>query len=202
MFRPRHQVLAALAALTLACQSELELDEIDESHSANSDCTQAEIDDAEPVELVFADRWQALGDPTADPFGSHRPATLVCPSGGWGDEFGALEVRTAQCNYLSVEQPLAAKLAVGDTLRLQVWWQNLIALEPATAHLALLVDGELLWELEVEIPGPSSARQFEFPSPVSAEAGATVNFHLHNHGQNTWTLATLERVESAGPVCD
>lgn len=198
MFRRPQLVFFSLVWLTLSCEGELSPDE-SESDGA---CTQSEIDDGEPVELVLAQRWRALDDPADDPLASHRPDPLVCPSAGWGEEFGVLEVRTAECNYLSVEQPLAAPLTVGDTLRLRVWWQNLIALEPATGHLALSIDGELLWELEVEIPGASDAREFEFPSPVSAEAGATVNFHLHNHGQNTWTLAELARVELAAPACD
>lgn len=199
MFRPPALCSLILAALPLACEAEFATDA---ATSATANCAQTELDDPEPIELVFAEHWQPLDDPAADPLAAHRPELLVCPSGGWGEEFGALEVRTAQCNYLSVEQPLAAKLAVGDTLRLTVWWQNLIALEPATGHLALLIDGELLWELEVAIPGASDARTFEFPSPVAAEAGATVNFHLHNHGQNTWTLAELARVELAAPVCE
>jgi hypothetical protein len=137
--------------------------------------------------LTHAEDWSPSAAPD-DPLADHRPAELRCPSSGWGEEFGVLEVRTGECNYLSVEQALAEPLALGDALRVQVWWQSLIALEPAIGHLALLIDGELVWELEVAIPGGSDARSIRFASPIAAEAGATVTFHLHNHGANAWTL--------------
>lgn len=141
--------------------------------------------------LVFAANWTPSEH---DPLADHRPDPTICPASAWGEEFGSLEVRTGECNYLSVEQPLASPIAVGDVLRVQVWWQSLIAIEPATAHLALLIDGELVWETEVEIPGASDAQSILVVSPIAAEADAVVTFHLHNHGANTWTLAEFARV--------
>ena len=154
----------------------------------------------EPEPLVEAGAWEA-GAGDLDPLASHRPEPWICPPGSWGEEFGALEVSTGACNYLHVEQPLRVDLARGDQLRVQLWWSGLLAPEPAIAHLALLVEGELLWEREVEVPGPAAAHELEFPSPITAEVGARVIFHLHNHGQNSWTLAALERVASAPLTC-
>jgi hypothetical protein len=148
----------------------------------------------EAAPLVFAHDWTAttIDD---DPLPDHRPALTSCPASSWGEELGVLEVSTGECNYLSVEQPLAEALAIGDPLRVQVWWQPLIASDPATAHLALLIDGQLIWEQHVAIPGAAQARSIQFESPISAEAGATVTFHLHNHGANSWTLAELARID-------
>jgi hypothetical protein len=144
--------------------------------------------------LVFSEDWSpsVLAE---DPLADHQPAQPICPVSAWGDEFGTLEVSTSACNYLSVEQRLAEGIEIGDELRVQVWWQSLISTEPATGHLALLVDGELLWETQVAIPGASDARSIRFTSPLAAEPGATVTFHLHNHGANTWTLAELARLD-------
>ncbi len=147
----------------------------------------------EPGPLVDAGEWSQVGA-AADPMAGHRPPEVVCPSSGWAEEFGVFEVRTEDCNYLSVEQPLARPVCAGDTLSVSLWWQSLIALEPAVGHLALHIDGELIWEHEVEIPGSSDVLSLEFPSPVDAPEGAIVNFHLHNHGQNTWTLAGFDLV--------
>ena len=105
-----------------------------------------------------------------------------------------LEVSTQTCNYLSLEQPLAAGLDEGDRVRVTLWWAALLAPEPAAGHLALLIEGELLWDTWIEIPAKADARTIEFTSPITAEPGARVTFHLHNHGQNTWTLASVERL--------
>jgi hypothetical protein len=144
--------------------------------------------------LAHASDWRESSADT-DPLPEHRPDVVACL--GWGEEFGALELSTATCNYASLEQPLAESIEPGDRLHIELWWSGLFAPEPATAHLALLVDDALLWETEVEIPGPADARTIEFDSPISAQAGATLTFHLHNHGQNSWTLGAVERRSTA-----
>jgi hypothetical protein len=150
-----------------------------------------EPDRNEPIELAEPSRWLAT-PAELDPWVDHRPTTVVCPSAAYGLEFGVLEVDTGQCNYLSVTQTLTHPIALGDPLRVTLWWQTLIAEAPAEAHLALLVEGESLWEAHVEIPGPADLRQIEFVSPIAASPGAALTFHLHNHGYNSWTLAGLE----------
>lgn len=184
-------LLTSLVTLSLlACAPDLgsagESDESDESdHAGEPD---------EPLDLIDAGAW--LATPAhLDPLAEHRPAPVVCPTGAYGLEFGVLEVDTGQCNYLSVSQPLTHALAPGDPLRVTIWWQTLIAEAPAEAHLALLADGELLWETHVAIPGPAEAQQMEFVSPIAAEAGAALTFHLHNHGYNSWTLGSLELLD-------
>jgi hypothetical protein len=151
---------------------------------------------AEPRPLVYAQDWTTTA-PAEDPLTEHRPAETFCPPSAWAEEFGTLEVSTTTCNYFSVEQPLAEPIEIGDELRVQVWWQSLIATQPATGHLALLIDGTLVWEVHVEIPGASDARSIRFASPVAAEPGATVTFHLHNHGANSWTLAEFATLGAA-----
>lgn len=168
--------------VTLACDSETLEPLVCDELSRNTD------DEWQP--LAHASDWtQSPAD--ADPLPEHRPEVVTCV--GWGDEFDALEISTATCNYASLEQPLAESIALGDPLHLELWWSGLLAPEPAAAHLALLVDGALLWETHVEIPGPAEARTIDFDSPIAAEAGATLTFHLHNHGQNSWTLGAFER---------
>lgn len=116
---------------------------------------------------------------------------IPCGEQDWHVELDGLEIETTRCNYAALEQPLLADLAQGDRLRVRVWWQTLVSPEPVEGHLALFVDGRLAWEERVAVPGPADARELEFASPVSAPAGATVAFHLHNHGSNTWNLNEL-----------
>jgi hypothetical protein len=159
-----------------------------------ADESETQADLAEPLDLVDPQAWITT-EASLDPRPDHRPASVICPPSAHALEFGVLEVDTGQCNYLSVSQPLAHAIAPGDVLRVTVWWQPLIAAEPAQGHLALLVDDELLWETHVAIPGEADLRQIEFESPLAAEAGDRLTFHLHNHGYNSWTFANLELLE-------
>lgn len=168
-------------AVTLACDPE-EFEPLA--------CEEPDHGDDVALPLAHADQWRESPAHT-DPLPEHRPDVVACV--GWGEEFGALELSTATCNYASLEQPLAESIALGDPLRIELWWSGLFASEPATAHLALLVDTALLWESEIEIPGPAEARTIDLDSPIAAPAGATLTFHLHNHGQNSWTLGSIER---------
>ncbi len=155
------------------------------------------LDDAETAQAEGPQGWRSLAhmdrwEPESaddDPLPEHRPDHVECE--GWYPEAGGLEVDTGACSYLSLQQPLLTAIEPGDSLRVQLWWQTLASVEPATGHLALLVDGELLWEELVPIPGPAAARSLEFPSPLGAPAGAALTFHLHNHGYNTWHLHEL-----------
>ncbi|NJK32711.1 MAG: hypothetical protein HC927_10030, partial [Deltaproteobacteria bacterium] len=79
------------------------------------------------------------------------------------------------------------------------WWGTLISGTPAEGHLALFVDGELLWETHVAIPGKADAYRVVIDSPLAAPAGAEVIFHLHNHGYNSWNFAGVELLDPASP---
>lgn len=150
--------------------------------------------------LVSADGWQAIEDPSLDPLREHRPQEVICTRLGWYSEGESVEVDTSKCNYLSIAHGLLEPLQPGDLLRLELWWQSLISLEPAEGHLALWIDGEQVWEERVTIPGNADARDVEIHIERSVPAGSSVVFHLHNHGTNTWRLRGLSvrRYEPAG----
>ncbi len=149
--------------------------------------------------LVTAEGWRAIEDASRDPLSEHRPDEVICTRLGWYPEDETLEVDTSACNYLSIEHGLLEAVEPGDVLRLELWWQTLISLEPAEGHLALWIDGEQVWEERVTIPGNADARDVELTMDRSAPAGAPVVFHLHNHGTNTWRLRGLsvQRLEPA-----
>ena len=87
--------------------------------------------------------------------------------------------------------PGKAALRAGDTLHLVLWHGNLAFEEPATAHVAISIAGKLVWEQEVEIPARAEIFDVRIPIDFDAPAGAEVEYHLHNHGYNTWTLLQL-----------
>ena len=135
-------------------------------------------------------QWQVL-DAVADPLAEHRPDLVECGIAGWYVEDEKLEVDTNSCNYLALHQPSLVAIEQGQPLGLGLYHFDLVAPEPASAHLAILVEGELLWEQQIQIPGDAQVYTEVFESPLSAPAGAEVVFHLHNHGQNTWALQEL-----------
>ncbi|WP_428264003.1 hypothetical protein [Haliangium sp.] len=141
--------------------------------------------------LIDAAMWEET--PTArDPLAEHRATTVPCDHDAWRVEGAGLEVETTSCGYLSLDQPLVEQVLAGDLVRVNVWWQTLASEAPALGHLAVLIDGEVVWEEHVDIPGEADARLVEVRAERDFAPGATITFHLHNHGYNTWNLGAIE----------
>lgn len=181
--------LAALIVSTLGClPTEPPGDSVGDSASASASADGTEETGASGLEsLIDHQAWTQL-DAAGDPLADHRPSIVECGLGGWYLEDETLEIDTNLCNYLALAQPSLAAITEGRTLRIEFYYFNLVAPEPALAHVAVLVDGQLLWEDEIEIPGDAQVVELEIDSPLSAPIGAELVFHLHNHGQNTWVL--------------
>ena len=77
-------------------------------------------------------------------------------------------------------------------LHLVLWHGQLNNAEPAEAHVAVSIAGQRVFEWEVDIPSKGGIYDVVVPSPVTVAVGDEVEFHLHNHGYNTWTLLSLE----------
>ncbi|MDE0952806.1 MAG: hypothetical protein OSA45_16210, partial [Halioglobus sp.] len=69
--------------------------------------------------------------------------------------------------------------------------------QPEEAHVAISLNGTVIWEDEIEIPSDGSIYDVTIPSTVSAKIGDSVEYHMHNHGYNIWILLTLN-VERVG----
>lgn len=152
-----------------------------------------EVDDTPIVQadaLVDVNEWTPL-TAAQDSRSEHRPAEIVCPSNSWYEEDGALEVETGFCNYLGVGQPSKVAISATDTLHLVLWHGNLAFEEPATGHVAVTIDGRTVWEREVAIPTNAKIYDERIPLDFDAPEGSLVEFHVHNHGYNTWTLLQL-----------
>jgi mono/diheme cytochrome c family protein len=141
--------------------------------------------------LIDVAGWQPQSA-ADDTWTDHRPAQFECPDNAWFEEDGALEVETGYCTYFSVAQPSKAEINKGDEIHLVLWHGQLRFDEPTEAHVAVTIKGEVIWEDNIEIPNAGGVYDISVPSTVSAAAGETVEFHLHNHGYNSWTLLTLE----------
>ncbi|MFT4615085.1 MAG: hypothetical protein ACI9NT_002237, partial [Bacteroidia bacterium] len=141
--------------------------------------------------LIDVAQWR-IASAEEDSLAQHRPAVVDCPENSWYEEDGALEVETGYCNYLALIQPSKAAVRKGDLVRLVLWHGQLRFEEPAEAHVAVTLGDKILWEDQIEIPNAGGIYEIVVPSTVSIAAGEAVEYHLHNHGYNTWTLLSLE----------
>ena len=155
--------------------------------------TDAAEEDAAPlreVRLIDHSSWHNY-PVELDPLPDHQPAMIKCGLSGWFVEAGSLEVDTANCNYLSIEHPAAEAVPAGTEIELELGHFDLLAPEPATAHVALLFESELQWEDFIDIPGPGNLERSRFRATRDLAAGESIRLHLHNHGQNTWLFGQV-----------
>ena len=145
----------------------------------------------DPVALLDQEAWSQVAAPD-DALASHRPPTVECPEGAYGDEDGALEVQTGYCNYLALAQPLPTALAQGQALHVVLLHDRLVFDEPAEAHVAILLGDQVIWEKSLSIPAEPASYDETFTLERAAQQGDILMLHLHNHGYNTWKLLTLE----------
>jgi hypothetical protein len=140
-----------------------------------------------PVDLVDHAAW-APTPADQDPWPDHRPAEVQCGALGAYVEDGTFEIDTAACNHLAVSQTTLWALPAGTRLQLAATHAALFAPEPATAHIALSLDDEVLWDEQIPIPSDANPYTLELKTTEPHEADAVWFLHLHNHGGNTWRL--------------
>lgn len=145
------------------------------------------------VSLVDHARWERVSaedDPAGD-----RPADVSCLPEATTVELLGTEVtygvETAHCNYLAVEQRTLVAVPAGATIAVRLWHFALSAKEPAQAHARVLVAGRVVLDEIVPIPSDGGLVTAELIADQPLAVGATVHFHLHNHGENTWALVEI-----------
>jgi hypothetical protein len=154
-----------------------------------------------------------------DPLHSHHPSfyTDLDPNewtegcdGGWWIENDLIEVSTAVCDYFSMSYPLdlfnqALIQAIDPSMHITtlivkggIIHDALTDIDPAQAHVAILFNQDLLWEIKVPIPSASQYHSFqvEIPAFEMQDGESSLDFpftlHLHNHGANQWRWLPLQ----------
>ncbi len=150
------------------------------------------------ADLIEPMAWEPLAA-ADDPFAAHRPPAIDCPYGlGWFIEADGIELDTSACNYAGLVQPSLVPVARGAAIELGLYYFDLLAPEPTTAHLAVQIGDHVVFERTIDIPGKAAVLDTRLVADFDAPAGTPVIFHLHNHGQNNWTFHRLQ-VEVAAP---
>ena len=147
--------------------------------------------------LVAHDSWEialAEDDPWSD-----RPEGVVCPDDAHMPELLGAEpvfsVDTGGCTYITARQPALRDVAKGETIVARVWHFALNAGESAEAHVALRIGDSSVLDQTVPIPSEGGLIARSDVALQAFAAGTPIFFHLHNHGDNSWSLVEL----SAGP---
>ena len=154
------------------------------------------------VDLVDHLAWVAVEEAVDDPFAEMgRPETIACEMYfGWTPALfldgRALDIDLAYCDWLALEQPLNQALPAGTTMQVLMYHYDLTAPEAAESYMAVAMDGEVVWENTVVIPGgseagPAEVYAVEFELPMDVEEGEQVVVHVHNHGQNSYVFTQL-----------
>jgi hypothetical protein len=148
------------------------------------------------IALVEAIAWDTQPK-NQDAFFDHRPDVIDCARDrGWFAEEGAVEIRTEFCNYASLTQQALLDLDSGTTLELRFSHSELNFNAPSSAHVAISVAGVAIWEKTFAIPDESELFKETLTLPVAVKSGDSIELHIHNHGDNTWTLHSLEALVS------
>ena len=147
-------------------------------------------------ELVFAaaSGWLRV-DAAADPF-VDRPSAFECDDDGVvveelsGEEVFALY--TERCAYVTAAQPAAERVYSGDSVELRLWNYQLFPRVDGEAHLALAIDGVVVWEERLPLTGgeavESGLRHGRWLADRDVPNGTPLQWHAHNHGANEWAL--------------
>lgn len=133
--------------------------------------------------------WERI-EPSADPFPEHQPADLTCI--GFARESGLLEVDTEICGYLNVGQVTQRKLRKGERLVGGMSHDDLYAEEDAATHAALVLGGDVIWEVDIPIPSAPMFHELDVALDAPVPAGTELVFHIHNHGVNNYRLLPVE----------
>lgn len=157
--------------------------------SSGSTSTTGVVTSGSAQSLVTPDAWlPAAAD--QDPLVDERPADVQCAL-GFGEEVGAFEVDTELCLYGAFAQPSLAPVQAGDTIELVLLHDDLYAVDPATAHLAIALGDDVVWQTEIPIPSEAALVRPSWTAAADVPVGTPVHFHVHNHGVNNYRLIDL-----------
>jgi hypothetical protein len=144
----------------------------------------------EPVVVAEAAAWNPAPH-DADPLPQHRPDDSIC-EGGFGLEYGTFEIDTGLCTYALFEQPSMHDVPAHTDVRIMVVHDQLYAPEPALAHVLLTIGDAVVFEADVDVPGPYDLLEQDWVADRDIPSGTPVRLHLHNHGVNSWRILDIK----------
>ena len=90
--------------------------------------------------------------------------------------------------------PTLAPIEGHEALELRLWHAALIPYGPTTAHLAVTIDGDEVFQTDLAIPETSGLIEATVACARDIPAGAEVAWHVSNHGVNSWNWIDLTAI--------
>lgn len=103
----------------------------------------------------------------------------------------SVEVKSELCNFLTIRQPIPEAVRQGDEIYIGLWHFQLTIPSGAIAYMAVSANGCVLWEAQRRIPTTAALLEARFPAPFPMPDGTPVEFHVQNHGANTYHLLEI-----------
>lgn len=155
--------------------------------------------EARSGKLVNHALWKEV-EPSADPF-DDRPPSVQCPPTAFGEEtLGGrftFYIDSGECAYLTASQSSRVAVEKGDTVT--VHYRHFPLIPPAAdagadtqAHLAFMLGTELIADRTIGIPAEEQEYSDSWTATEFFEAGTPVYFHAHNHGDNEYSVLSIE----------
>jgi hypothetical protein len=165
---------------------------VDAATDGDEDVVDVEMpgtDDARPFTIALDPT--TLSPSPAAPFGDEEgPPIVSCGAGGVLVEGGSLDIRTGACDPADVTTSLPVAIPAGTRLDVAMSHGVLVA-DGGSAHLAVLVGDEVVWEHEVTLPAPAAFLAPRVTIGRDHGAGEPVTVHVHNHGANVYSVHGL-----------
>lgn len=135
---------------------------------------------------MASDPWATSRDDDTKPCEELDVGVETLPDGIWFD------IITKNCNYATVSQPLLIDVPAGSELTVRIW-HFAITTTSGTYTLAFQVgeQNNLLWSSTKDVPTDSGLIYATFRTEKALNAGATLYYHISNHGDNSWSLVEL-----------
>jgi hypothetical protein len=70
----------------------------------------------------------------------------------------------------------------------KVWHYDLVAEMDTEAYVAIAIGGQIEWEATIPIPSTGNLLEADIVMDRELPAGTPMQFHVHNHGPNSWEL--------------
>ena len=142
------------------------------------------------LDLVDPDAWKMVSE-DEDPYRDDRITAEACNPLGITNEAGVLEVQTDVCPFVTLWQPALESSKSPRVLNFLTYHSALFSEPPGQGMMAIHINGEKVWDVEVDIPGEADVYPQELIEYPPFRKGDRILFHVRNHGANSWKLAYL-----------
>jgi hypothetical protein len=147
----------------------------------------------EPRRRPCLGRAEPRASPDDDPLVEDPEQVPACQAGAFWIEpqLDWIEIDSGICNWITLRAAARAPVAPGKRLALTVSHYDLVASAPAEATLRLVLGECEAWSKTISIPADAAVHEEQLDAPCALDEGATILFHVHNHGQNSYQLQQL-----------